>query len=72
MRQDYPTWRQESGSGDYIDTARAAQALAHWEIPAHYAICGPRLLADMYGFDVIQSDMQDSNDNITTFLLVTK
>jgi prephenate dehydratase len=29
MRQDYPTWRQESGSGDYIDTARAAQALAH-------------------------------------------
>lgn len=68
----YPGLKKESGEGDLIDTAQAAKALAAGEIPNHTAILGPYSLAKLYGFEIIDQDLQDDKTNNTSFLLAKK
>ena len=72
LAQKYPNLKQESGSGDLIDTARAAQFLAEGKLSKTTAILGPRTLSDMYDFEIIDSDLQDLEHNVTSFLLVSR
>lgn len=72
MKTRHSNLPQQSGSGDLIDTARAAEALYKGEIPNHTAILGPKRLAELYDFEIIDSDLQDDSTNLTTFLLVKK
>lgn len=70
MSERYPTLSQISGEGDLIDTATAAKALVEGEIDRKRAILGNRLIADIYGLRVVDEDLQDSDENVTHFLVV--
>ena len=69
----FSSLEQVTGKGDLVDTAKAASCLAAGKLPKTTAILGPRVLATMYGFEIIEGDLQDlGKDNITNFLLVKR
>lgn len=55
----------------YSNTAMAAADVAKWNDKSKAALAS-RLAAELYGLDVIQADMQDSNDNVTVFAAIAK
>ena len=63
---------QVTGEGDLRDTARAAEALALGEFPKTIAILGPGILADIYGFDIIDSNLHDKESNVSIFRVVER
>lgn len=69
----FPALEQVTGKGDLVDTAKAASFLAAGKLPKTTAILGPRVLALMHGFEIIEGDLQDlGQQNITNFLLVKR
>ena len=58
-----------SGEGDLIDHAKVAELLASGTIAA---TAGSAVLAEVYGLDVVERNLQDSDNNFTTFLLVRR
>ncbi len=72
LRAKYPQLRQTSGDGDLIDHAKVAELLAAGGLAANIATMGSRVLADMYGLRVIEDDLQDLNENFTSFLWVQR
>ncbi|MEI6327190.1 MAG: prephenate dehydrogenase/arogenate dehydrogenase family protein [Candidatus Roizmanbacteria bacterium] len=72
LQRRYSSYRQISGEGDYIDTAKAAQGVASGILEKNTAILGPKILAQIYDFDIIDENLQDSQDNLTTFFMVKR
>jgi len=54
-----------------FDTAGAAQAVAEAGDPSRAAIA-PTAAAEIYGLSILRNDLQDSADNRTRFLLLTR
>jgi len=61
-----------SGKGDMIDTARSAQALSEGKVDKNILILGPKILAKMYNFEIVGKNMQDGQNNLTYFFLVSR
>jgi prephenate dehydratase len=55
----------------YSNTAMAAADVAKWNDPGKAALAS-RLAAELYGLEVVQPDMQDSNENVTVFAALSK
>ncbi len=55
----------------YSNTADAAHAVADWNDPSKAALAS-RLAGELYGLEVLQPDMQDSNENVTVFVAIAK
>ena len=72
LAKKHPELIQKSGEGDFVDTAKAAQALAEGNIDKNTAILGPGRLVEIYNFDIIASNLQDDENNFTTFFLVKR
>ena len=72
LKNKFNKYKQISGKGDLIDTAKAANYLAKMKIPKTTAILGPSGLALKYNLDIIAEDLQDQKDNLTRFLLVKR
>jgi prephenate dehydrogenase len=72
LEKKFPHLLQISGKGDLVDTARCAKALAEGKIDKNTAILGPKILSTIYNFDVIEEDLQDNKNNLTTFFLVKR
>ena len=72
LAKKYPNLKQVSGQGDLLDTARCAEALAKNKIDRNTAILGPKILAKIYDLDIIDENLQDSENNLTTFFLVSR
>ena len=72
LDRNYPSLIQESGTGDLIDTAKAAWSLANGKLPDNYAILGPGILSQLYDFEVMAENLQDSENNLTSFFLVSR
>ncbi len=53
------------------DTAGAAAEIAEMNDPAYAAIASP-LAAEIYGLDILESDIQDADHNTTRFLVLSK
>lgn len=68
----YPKLKLVSGKGDMIDTARSAQTLSEGKVDKNTLILGPQILAKMYNFEIIEENMQDSQNNLTYFFLVSR
>jgi len=69
--EKYYGWCQAiAGSGDLADTAQIAKALAEGRLASDTAVVGSKNLASIYGLDILQSNLQDHDNNYTTFLLV--
>lgn len=57
---------------EYSNTAKAAEYIAKAGDKAKGAICS-KLASELYGLDILQSNIQDScNDNITIFIVISK
>lgn len=72
LKTKYPDLKLVSGKGKLIDTASAAKALFLKKIDKNTAILGPRILSEMYDFEIIDENLQDDENNRTTFLLVSR
>lgn len=72
LDRKYSNLKTVTGDGDLMDTARAAQALFNGIIPKDTAILGPKILSEIYNLDLVGSEMQDSDNNLTTFFLVSR
>lgn len=72
LAKKFPKLILESGEGNMVDTARAAQALSQGKIAVTTAILGPKQLAELYNLQIIAKDLQDKKVNNTTFILVTR
>jgi prephenate dehydrogenase len=72
LRTRYPNLRQTSGEGDLIDHAKVAELLGRGELAASVATMGSRVLADIHGLRVAEDDLQDLDENFTSFLWVQR
>lgn len=72
LAKKYPTFNLVSGYGDLIDTARVAWALSKNKLPVNTAILGPKNLARIYDLEIIDENLQDDKNNVTTFFLVKR
>ncbi len=70
LEKEYPNLKQVSGKGDFLDTARCAEALANGKLEKNITILGPKILSKIYDFDILDEDLQDSKNNLTSFFLV--
>jgi prephenate dehydratase len=55
----------------HSNTAGAAKDVATWQNPSKAALCS-ELATELYGLDILQKDMQDSDDNLTVFVKVAR
>lgn len=66
----YPKLKQVSGEGDLIDHAAVAAALAKQELPKNIATMGSKVLAEINNLKIIDRNLQDAEENFTSFLVV--
>lgn len=55
----------------YSNTAQAAADVAQWNDTSKAAIASP-LAAELYGLEVLKEHMQDSDENITVFIIIAR
>lgn len=55
----------------YSNTAQAAADVAQWNDTAKAAIASP-LAAELYGLSVLKEGLQDSDDNTTVFVIISR
>lgn len=55
----------------YSNTAQAAADVAQWNDPTKAAVASP-LAGELYGLSVLKERMQDSDDNITVFIIISR
>jgi prephenate dehydratase/prephenate dehydrogenase len=72
LREKYPRLRQTSGEGDLIDHAKVAELLGRGELAATIATMGSSVLAEIHGLRIIDVDLQDLDENFTSFLWVQR
>ena len=70
LARRYPHLEQTVAAGEQIDPAAVAQALSEDRLPATIATLSSRALAAVYGLKILDTELQDSPDNATTFLFV--
>lgn len=72
LKKKYPNLKQVSGEGDLLDTVKCAEALFKGNIDKNIAILGPKILSKIYNLEIIDENLQDSENNLTTFFLVSR
>jgi len=72
LPQKYPHLKQTSGEGELIDHANVAKQLAAKKLPKHVATMGSKVLAELYDLKIVEDDLQDAQENYTSFLLVSR
>ncbi|MFH1188327.1 MAG: prephenate dehydrogenase/arogenate dehydrogenase family protein [bacterium] len=72
MEKKYPHLNLESGKGDLIDTANVAKKLSERKLPKTVAVMGPKILSTLYQLDIIGENLQDNEENYTSFLMVSR
>ena len=72
LEMKYSKLLLKSGEGELIDHAKVAELIAAGELPVTTATMGSVALAQLYGLKVIEEDLQDLQDNYTSFLWVQR
>lgn len=72
LAQKYPHLHQTSGEGELIDHALVAKRLSVGKLPKHIATMGSKILADIYNLSIVEENLQDLQENYTSFLLVER
>ncbi len=72
LAQKYPGLQQTSGDGELIDHALVAKRLSENKIPKNIATMGNKMLAEIYDLKIIEDNLQDLQENYTSFLLVKR
>lgn len=72
LKLKYPGLKLLTSEGELIDTARTAEFVASGKLPADRAILGNREIAKIYGLKIVAENLQDSANNLTSFLVVQR
>lgn len=70
LAHKYPEIKLESGRGSAIDNAKIAELLVSGKLGHNTAVMGPKRVSDIYGLEILDSNLQDDPRNTTNFLLV--
>ena len=70
LEKKYPHLQKTSGKRELIDHALVAKKLSEGKLPKNTATMGSKILAQLYGLTVIEDNLQDLQENYTSFLLV--
>ncbi|MFX4431734.1 prephenate dehydratase domain-containing protein, partial [Acinetobacter baumannii] len=70
LAHKYERLKQTSGEGDLVDHAKVAELLAKDELPSNVATMGSKVLAKIHGLQIIEENLQDLQENYTSFLWV--
>lgn len=72
LLQKYPHLKQTSGEGELVDHANVAKHLAAHKLPKSTAVMGSKILAELYNLKIVEDNLQDAQENYTSFLLVNR
>ena len=72
LAEKYPHLKLTSGSKELVDHALVAKRLAEGKLPKNLAVMGSKVLAKIYDLKIIEDNLQDSQENYTSFLLVKR
>ena len=70
LQRKYPHFKQTSGEGEWVDNAKTAEALSLRLLPDNTAVMGSKVLASIYGLQVVEDNLQDAEQNYTRFIHV--
>jgi prephenate dehydratase len=70
LKNKYPNFKQTSGEGEWVDNAKTAEALSRKLLPDNTAVMGSKVLASIYGLQIIEDNLQDADENYTRFIHV--
>ncbi len=72
LEEKYPRLKLTSGEGELIDHAEVARHLSESKLPGNIAVMGSKILAEIYGLHLIEENLQDLENNFTSFLWVER
>ena len=68
LAEKYGRLKLTSGSGDLVDAAKVAEELGAKRLPTNVATMGSARLAEIYGLKIVEDNLQDLQENYTSFL----
>lgn len=72
LAKKYPTLKKMSGSGVLVDHAMVAKRLSEGRLPKTTAVMGSDILAKIYNLKIVENNLQDLPNNLTSFLIVSR
>lgn len=72
LSEKYPNLKQVSGEKEMIDHAVIAKLMSENKLPKNIATMGSKVLAEIYDLRMIEDNLQDSSENYTSFLCVSR
>lgn len=72
LARKYPTLKLTSGKGKLIDHSKVSKELSKGNLSPNIATMGSKLLASIYGLKIVEENLQDLENNYTSFLLIQR
>jgi len=72
LEKKYSKLNKTSGEGEMVDHAKVAELLAGGQLPANVATMGSKVLAEIHGLKIVEENLQDLDENFTSFLWVQR
>ncbi|PWT97899.1 MAG: hypothetical protein C5B53_07405, partial [Candidatus Melainabacteria bacterium] len=72
LRKRYGHLKLEVCNGDLVDPARVAELMGQAQLPKNIATISSKSLSELHGLKIADCDLQDADENFTTFLLVKR
>jgi len=72
LAEKYSRLKQTTGEGDLVDHALVAKYLSEGKLPKNIATMGSRVLAEIYNLKIVEENLQDQEENFTSFLWVER
>lgn len=72
LAKKYPSLTKTSGKGILVDHATVAKKLSEGKLDSHIATMGSDILAKIYNLKIVENNLQDLQNNFTSFLIVSR
>lgn len=72
LAKKYPHLTKTSGKGILVDHAMVAKRLSEDKLDKSIAVMGSDILAKIYNLKIIENNLQDLQNNFTSFLIVSR
>lgn len=72
LSSKYPKLRIKYAKGDMMDPSNVAKHLKEKKLPKNIGTMGGKILAEIYDLKIVEENLQDFDENYTTFLLVKR
>lgn len=70
LATEFPNIPTRAGEGEAVDQATAAKELAEGGFTPTTAVLAAGICADLYDLDIVARNLQDKEENYTTFLII--